>query len=357
MRFYEAHLLLFLFVLLAMFGMADGGTVVHLHYYMLTSAFSSHFILLCLWLGWVLYAGNAIRYMLVTLGKDEFQFLYISNSAPRLRLFTAVAWTIVQINAPVIIYGGLGVGIAITKGLYLNALLGMVALAFNAVVSSVVIYYRLINVHVAPVINWNKFFPAIRFKPTMFSLILRQITYDNKVALIATKLFSCAVIYGAHYEWSSFNYDIRWMQVAMAVSIPAQGVLIYQLWSFETTYLSFTRNFPIGLLKRYWQILSVVLVLLIPEATLLLSYCIRFQILWQLPVYLLYAISLPMLLYAMLFTRGFNQESFYSFLFAIGLATFFVTLFGFTWLLALAFSPISYLVYKEAYYNFEWSEK
>lgn len=356
-RFYQAHLLPFLFITLAMFGMADGGTVLHLHYYILTSAFSSRFILLCMWLFWVLYSVNALRYILVTLSKDEFRFLYISNSARPKSLFTAIIWPVIQISAPVIIYGGIGVIIAITKGLYANALLGLTGLSVNIIAVAGVIYYRLINVHVAPLINWNKLFPAIRFKPNMRSLMLRQITYDNKVALIATKLFSCAVIYGAHYEWASFNYDIRWMQVAMAVSIPAQGVLIFQLWSFETTYLSFTRNFPVDLLKRYLQILSVVIILLIPEATLLLSYCLRFHILWQLPVYLLYAISLPMLLYAMLFTRGFNQESFYSFLFAIGLATFFVTLFGFTWLLALAFLPVSFLVYKEAYYYFEWHGK
>ena len=94
-------------------------------------------------------------------------------------------------------------------------------------------------------------------------------------------------------------------------------------------------------------------ILLIPDALLLASYCIRFHVLWQWPVYMLYAVSLPMLLYAMLFTRGFNQDSFNSFLFAIGLATFFVSLFGLTWLLALAFLPISYMAYKEAFYNFE----
>ena len=187
----------------------------------------------------------------------------------------------------------------------------------------------------------------------MLSVLLRQITYENKVALIGTKLFSCAVIYGAHYEWASFNYDIRWMQVAMAISIPAQGILLYQVWSFEITYLSFTRNFPVVIWKRYLTVLAFVLILLIPEVALLTSYCARFHILWQLPVYVLYAVALPMLLYAMLFTQGFNQESFNSFLFAIGLATFFVTLFGYTWLLALAFLPISFLVYREAYYEFD----
>jgi hypothetical protein len=237
----------------------------------------------------------------------------------------------------------------------MNALLGLLGLIINIMVASTLVYYRLVNVHINPFINLSSLMPVIRFKPNMLSLVLRQITFDNKLVLIGTKLFSCAIIYGAHYEWASFNYDIRWMQVAMAISIPAQGVLIYQLWSFETTYLNFTRNFPVNLFKRYLQILWVVIILLMPEAVLLLSYCIRFHILWQLPVYLLYAISLPMLLYAMLFTRGFNQESFYSFLFAIGMATFFVTLFGFNWLLALAFLPISYLVYKECYYYYEWN--
>jgi hypothetical protein len=352
-RFYQAHLLVFLFVTLAMFGMADGGTVIHIHYYLLLTSFSSAYTLFFLWLAWLLYAANALRYMLNTLGKQEFQFLYVSNSAHRGSLLKALTWTVLQINAPVLIYGFIGIVIAITKSFYVNAILGAFALSCIMVLSVIIVYFRLVNLHTNPFFSGIKLFPAIRFKPGMLSITLRRITNDNKVALIGTKLFSCAVIYGAHYEWASFNYDIRWMQVAMAISIPAQGVLLYQVWSFETNYLSFTRNFPIEIIKRYLRILSLVLILVIPEVALLLSYCLRFHVLWQLPVYLLYATSLPMLLYAMLFTRGFNHESFNSFLFAIGLATFFVTLFGFTWLLSIAFVPIGFLVYRESFYEFE----
>jgi hypothetical protein len=143
------------------------------------------------------------------------------------------------------------------------------------------------------------------------------------------------------------------MQVAMSLSIPAQGVLIYQIWKFETTQLRFTRNFPVSTGKRYTQMLAMVIILLLPEAILLASYCYQYNILWQWPVYMVYAVSLPMLVYAMLFTRGFNQETYGGFLFGVALATFFVTLFGFTWLLAILFMAVSYLVYREAYYNFE----
>ena len=356
-RFYQAHLLVFLFFLLVSTGMADGKSVLKLHYTILLVAFSSALTLFCIWLVWLVYALNGLRYMLNTLAKEEFRFLFTANSAQPFNLLKALGWSAIQINAPILIYGGIGIVIGITQAHYLLALSGLVGLLVNILITVAAVYYRLINVHKAPVINIQKLWPSIQFKPGMFSILLRQITYDSKVALIGTKFFSCAVLYGAHYEWASFNYDIRWMQVAMAISIPAQGILLYQIWRFETMYLSITRNFPLATLKRYLSILSLLLVLLIPELLLLTAYCIRFHILWQLPVYFLYALSLPILLYAMLFTRGFNQESFNSFLFAIGLATFFVTLFGFTWLLALAFLPISFLVYKEAYYDFEQNAK
>ena len=356
-RFYQAHLLLFLFLLLAGTGMADGGTIVRLHYTILATAFSSPFTLSCIWLVWLLYSLNGLRYMLNTLGKPDFAFLFIANSARPANLLKALCWGAIQINAPVLIYGGIGVVIGIKQAHYIPVLLGIAGLLFNIVITVAIVCYRLVNIHRNPILNLQNLLPAIQLKPGMLSIMLRQITYDNKVVVIGTKLFSCAVLYGAHYEWASFNYDIRWMQVAMAISIPAQGVLLYQVWSFETMYLSFTRNFPTPVYKRYLNIFWLVLILLIPEILLLTAYCLRFHILWQLPVYIMYALALPMLLYAMLFTRGFNQESFNSFLFAIGLATFFVTLFGFTWLLALAFLPISFLVYKEAYYDFEQNTK
>ena len=356
-RFYEAHLLMFLFTALAMTGMADGSTILRLHYAILFTAFSSVFTLFCIWLVWLLYTLNGLRYMLNTLARPEFSFLYTSNNTKQANLLKALALCALQINAPVIIYAGIGVVIAIKHAFYLTAFLGVAGLLLNVSLTVVAIYYRLVNIHQNPLINIPALFPALRVKPGLLSIILRQITYDNKTAVIATKLFSCAVLYGAHYEWHSFNYDIRWMQVAMAISIPAQGVLIYQVWSFEAMYLSFTRNFPTPLFKRYLSIFLLVFILLLPEILLLAAYCVRFHILWQLPIYMLYALALPMLLYAMLFTRGFNQESFNSFLFAIGLATFFITLFGFTWLLALAFLPISFLVYKESFYDFEENMK
>ena len=356
-RFYQAHLLLFLFLLLACTGMADGKTILLLHYGILATAFSSAFTLACIWLVWLLYSLNGLRYMLNTLGKPEFGFLFTANSAQPFNLLKALGWCVIQINAPILIYGGIGVVIGVKQAHYLPGLLGAAALLFNIIITMAIVYFRLVNIHLSPVVDLQKLLPSAQLKPGMLSFMLRNITYDNKVALIGTKLFSCAILYGAHYEWASFNYDIRWMQVAMAISIPAQGVLLYQVWSFETSYLSFTRNFPTPVYKRYLNILWLVLILLIPEILLLSAYCVRFNILWQLPVYAIYALDLPMLLYAMLFTRGFNQESFNSFLFAIGLATFFVTLFGFTWLLAIAFLPISFMVYKEAFYEFEEDSK
>ena len=352
-RFYQAHLLAFLFFTLAMFGMADGNTLLHFHYYILLTSFSGPFTLFCIWMLWLLYAANVLRYVISTLNKEEFQFLFTSNNANSWNLLKALSWAITQMNAPVLIYGLIGVVIACMHGFLSNALLGLLGLFLIVVIPASIVYHRLISIHKSRLSDHLPVLPAVHFKPGMLSILLRHITYDNKAALIGTKLFSCAVIYGAHYEWASFNYDIRWMQVAMAISIPAQGILLYQVWAFETSHLKFTRNFPVDMVRRYLSILYLVIILLTPEATLLASYCFRFHILWQLPVFLLYAVSLPMLLYAMLFTRGFNQESFNGFLFAIGLVTFFITLFGYTWLLALAFLPISYLVYKESFYQFD----
>ena len=356
-RFYQAHLLAFLFFALAMFGMADGSSVLRLHYYILQSAFTSPFILTCLWLLWLAYSANGLRYMLNTLGKDEFRFLYTGNSAPTANLIAALLWTAAQINAPIILYGVAGAVIGIQKAAYLNSIAGALGLALVVAMPALVTYYKLVSQHKPPLYPSIKMLPAFNLKTNQLSILLRHISYNNKAALIATKLFSCIVLYGAHYEWGSFNYDIRWMQVAMCISIPAQGILLYQIWGFENMYLSFTRNFPAALSTRYLSILALVLILLIPELALLSSYCIRFHVLWQLPIYLCYAIGLPMLCYAMLYTKGFTQDSFNSFLFAIAMATFFITLFGFTWLLGLAFLPISFMVYKESFYQYETAGK
>ena len=119
LRFYEAHLLTLLFLALAMTGMADGSTVLRLHYTILLTAFSSPFTVFCIWIVWLIYSLNGLRYMLNTLGRAEFQFLFTANSAPRLNLIKALGWSAIQINAPVIIYGSIGVIIGIKQSNYL----------------------------------------------------------------------------------------------------------------------------------------------------------------------------------------------------------------------------------------------
>ena len=284
LRFYQAHLLAFLFFALAMFGMADGSSVLRLHYYILQSAFTSPFILMCLWLLWLAYSLNGLRYMLSTLSKDEFRFLYTGNSAPATNLIMALLSSSAQINAPIILYGVAGVVIGIQKGVYINSAIGLVGLLVVVAIPAFVTYYKLISQHKPPLLPALNILPALNLKTTQLSILLRHITYNNKVAVIATKFFSCLILYAAHYEWSSFNYDIRWMQVAMCISIPAQGVLLYQVWGFENMYLSFTHNFPVMLSKRYLSIFALVLILLIPELALLLSYCIRFHVALENPI-------------------------------------------------------------------------
>ena len=61
--------------------------------------------------------------------------------------------------------------------------------------------------------------------------------------LIGVKLFSCMFIYAAHYEWLSFDYDVRWMEIALSPAMAVHGMLMFGIWRFDIDSMAFTRDY------------------------------------------------------------------------------------------------------------------
>jgi hypothetical protein len=171
--------------------------------------------------------------------------------------------------------------------------------------------------------------------------------------LAGVKIFSCLLIYAAHYEWDSFGYDIRWMQIALGPAMAMHGVIMYSIFTFDQEKLGFTRGFPELLWQRYLQQLLLTSLLLLPEMVLLLSYCVSFDIVSQLFVLVLFMVSIPAFQYAVLFTNDFDAENYNGLLFALTLVCFFACLFHFGWLLALLFLIVSFIIFIQSYRSFE----
>ena len=353
MPFYQAHALAFLFFLLVAFGSVDGNTLITFHYSLLVAAFGSTLLLGLFMIFWLLYMANGYHSILGYLDKPENQFLYLSGGQNRNTLLPSIAKTIISIDAPIIIYVLIGFAIGLHHGFLLDCFLSMLFLFITLSLQIYLLYTKIQNLHRLPIIKIPSSLFNITFRPSIFSITLRYLFYERKMMLAGVKVFSCLLIYAAHYEWDSFGYDIRWMQIALGPAMAVHGVIMYSIFTFDQEKLGFTRGFPELLWQRYLQQLLLTSLLLLPEAILLLSYSIHFGIESQLSVLVLFMISIPAFQYSVLFTNDFDAENYNGLLFALTLVCFFACLFHFGWLLALLFLIVSFIIFIQSYRLFE----
>lgn len=351
--FYQAHTVAFAFFFLVMFGSIDGSQLVYVHYSILKVAFSSSTILALFMLIWSLYMVNALHSIYMYLSKTENQFLYLSAAASPGSLVLALLRAIVLIDTPVIIYVMIGIGVGLERSFLVTSFTASAFLIVSIGAQVWLLRAKVLNTHRLPLFRFSFSLFNIRYKPSIFSITLRHLIQERKMLLIGVKLFSCMFIYAAHYEWSSFDFDIRWMEIALGPAMAAHGLLMLGIWRFDIDSMAFTRGFPEWLAWRYLQILLLTSLLLLPEALLLLSYSVSYHIVLQFPLLLLFMISFPMLHYALLYGNEFDSEGYNTLLGVLVVVSFVACLFSLGWLLALVFLLVSFVVFRLSYYAFE----
>jgi hypothetical protein len=118
--------------------------------------------------------------------------------------------------------------------------------------------------------NWS-FLPVIRWnvpKPFPY-FFLGTLTNQNPMMLLVTKIFSLLCLIGM-MQIGLDHDDIRVPLLGFCFGLVAHAVLVFELRRFEDRHLNFLRALPISFIFRYVSLVIVYLILLLPEAILLL---------------------------------------------------------------------------------------
>jgi hypothetical protein len=135
----------------------------------------------------------------------------------------------------------------------------------------------------------------------------------------------------------------------------AHTAVVFEIRMFETGYLGFSKNLPIGLLHRFVCTLFMYACLLLPELLLLLKAVrVHFDLV-DYPQLLLLLLALLCLFHVSLMLDETVMDDFIKIVFGICAANFFIILYNPGVLLSVAILILSFALYRSYYFYHEKS--
>ncbi|MBA2407935.1 MAG: hypothetical protein H0V65_08095, partial [Chitinophagales bacterium] len=324
--FYQRHAGLFLFIFIIMFGVVQGQQLLSYHLTLINAMLSSMLFMSVVCLIWTLYALKCIQFVLKTFSEPQHQFLYVFAALTRAQQFNTLFAAQLTIYLPVLIYSIIVVLVAFAGG---NIYAGMFVLSYNLLLCllSTSLYQRKLN-NPDPEVRFflDRFF-QFQFKRPYALFFIAQLLNEMKVIFVVTKFFSAIIIIAFLKGFFIDTYDSRVVMLGFLAGLVAHCVLVFEFRKFEESYLSFYRNLPLSLFKRYLTYLTVYALILVPEWIIFIA---------GIPetVYPLDATWLPcfgigflLFLHCLLYKRGMDMDRYMPWVFAVTAVLFFLILY------------------------------
>jgi hypothetical protein len=208
--------------------------------------------------------------------------------------------------------------------------------------------------HTTKTISFLKRFSDLRYSKPIVQFYVEWILRRDPVMVSGTKIFCAALIFGVCVLYRSENYDWRLIAMATTGSAIANLLILFQIQNFETHHVSWIRNMPVPKTKRFLWILSVIVILLVPEFAVLTKHFPENLPAHWLLLNMLYAISLAAFFFGLLHAGAAPVEtivrrSFWIFILLIVLILFKVPLIAIILLTLIT----GFTLYSKNYYLFQ----
>ncbi|MEI7626770.1 MAG: hypothetical protein WCJ80_00950 [Bacteroidota bacterium] len=353
-HFYKLNAGFFIFLFFLLFGVVRGGQLIEFHLGLIQAILGGPLFLLIIIILWGLYTLKCINYITKRLMEPGLSFLTCMNRLPRKQVWGWMCFVHFEVYFPVISYVIIIIAVAIKAHQYQQALIIFTAnLVFY--IAAVRIYFKCLQLHSIEFILLRFRFPTIQIVKPYFLFPLFFIWQERKWMLLLTKLFTLIYLYGFIQFYEPYRYDIRPMLLSIILVIAAHTTIIFQIRSFETEFLLFSRNLPISIWKRFFQIIGFYFVLLLPELLFVWKgYPLHFNVLDYSQIVFM-VISLPAFFHAILYTSIMNGDEYMKIVFAILTALFFLILYDLGILLFVFVVLLALIFFYFHYYEFEKS--
>jgi len=345
--FYRAHAGMFMFGLFVMFGMVEPSQLLNYHMTLMLAFIGSPLMMGVVFVCWLLYTFKCWHFVAGQVFALQQQFLFYSSSSYTKKK-QLVAWFILQasLGVPVLLYGGIAVGVGLKHGLYLGAIAVLLYLVLLCAISAW-FYARLIN----QLIDGSSQSVILRltksWKKPYFSLYVYHVFDKLKLKYLITKGISYLIITGVFLMFADVSHDTRVAGIALLAIAVAHSILIFDERQFEERFLIFSRTLPYARWQLFASFAGVYFALLLPEAIWLF---VRFSPLMAIGL-LAFALSLILLLHSLLYKFGLDMEKYMGYVLGMFIVLFWVVMFRQIWILLFVNVMVAYWVFYRQYYK------
>jgi hypothetical protein len=353
-HFYKLNAGFFIFLFFALFGVVRGGQLIEFHLGIIQAILGGPLFLGIIILLWGLYTLKCIHYITNRLLEPGLSFLTCLNRLPKKQVWAWMCFVHFEVYFPVISYVIIIVTIAVKAHQYQQALI----ILFSNILfflGAVQLYFKCLQQHSNDQFVLKLRLPALPFKKPFFLFPLYFLWQDRKWMLLLTKLFTLVFLYGFIQFYEPYRYDIRPVLLSVLLVIAAHTTLIFQIRLFESEWLLFGRNLPISILKRFFQMIGLYFILLLPELLFVWKgYPLHFNLV-DFSQIMCMVLCIPAFFHAILYTSIMNGDEFMKMVFAFLAAIFFLILYDLGILLFLFVVLLAFVFFYFHFYEYEKS--
>ena len=316
--FYEQHAGLFLVVCYLLFGAVEGSQLISYHFALLIAICSSPLVWLIVFLVWIVYAIKCYLFVRQKLALPTFSFAVEVTKIKVVKQNNVWLKVYIFMLMPILSYAVLILYISIQYHYFFSFFATLIGVLLLLVMLSF-LTFKSNNYNFNPVKNWVST-SWIKINKPFWSWPLFYLFHQQPLMLFACKLISLLAFKSILWVFADVGNDIRVFLTAILAVVLSHAILIFNWVKFDAAYLSFVSSLKISSFKRvsYWLI--VLMILLVPELTIL-TWLTRFDV-TQILVAVVFCMSTLFTLFTLVYVLKADMERYMKFI----LFFFFITM-------------------------------
>jgi hypothetical protein len=269
------------------------------------------------------------------------------------RIFCVGSFIFIQL-LPATLYAIFLFLIAWSSARYQNAMIILAAITALWALMTGTTLMRFNNPYAEKKINRLKKFFDHQYPKPILQFYVEWLLRRDPFLIGGTKIFTGLLTFGICVLYTSENYDGRLMAMTATACGMANVVILHRIQDFESVHITWAKNLPITISKRFMWPLLVYAILIIPETVVLLKNAGDNLSGYGLMLIVLYALSLGAFFYGLLYQRAAKLENFVKTAFAVFILLIILILFSAPLpLLIIANFMTGFLLFRKNYYLFE----
>jgi len=269
---------------------------------------------------WTIYLLNVLKFNRDILKRKENEFIFHITLLPPSQKWAGLFVTLFYQLLPITIYGIFLMAFSIRNGFMDTLLMNVLSLLLLIFFGTLALSHALHHPNQEKKTNFlNRFLNVSVTKP-YFMFFPEWIARREPLMLFGTKAFACLILLGVTQLYKTDEYDLRLLALGVVIAFAAQVVLVWEMHRFDNFHFSLNRNLPLTLSKRLSQFLIAFVLLVLPELGMTIK---NFPVElngWSLIQSILFAMSIPIFFYGLLYTKDRDQEQMMPFVFFFSIA-------------------------------------